>query len=242
MKRSVYIGYDRRETDAYSVARRSLMGHRLPERGNPIPVRMLSLPELQKSGIYTRPTLRQGNRLIDGPSVRPDYNGNMSTEFAISRFFVPHLAKEGWALFMDCDMLVRRDIGELFALADPSKALMCVQHDYQPSKREKMDGQIQTPYPRKNWSSLMLFNCDHPANKALTLELLNTAPGYQLHQFCWLRDADIGALPQDWNMLIGECELMPDPAIAHFTLGTPDLAGYESQPFADEWRAELAQC
>jgi len=133
-------------------------------------------------------------------------------------------------------MLVRADISEVFKLADPSKALMCVKHDYQPSTREKMDGQIQTPYARKNWSSFMLFNCDHPANKGLTLDLLNNAPGKELHGFCWLDDNHIGELPQTWNFLVGEHE-GNDPAVAHFTSGIPSMKGYENSQFADEWRA-----
>jgi len=100
----------------------------------------------------------------------------------------------------------------------------------------KMDGQAQTKYARKNWSSMMLFNCDHPANKALTHELVNSVPGRDLHRFCWLTDDLIGALPPRCNVPIGE-EVNVDPAIAHFTLGTPDLPGYAHAPYADEWHA-----
>jgi hypothetical protein len=233
MQRSIYIGYDPREADAYAVCRGSLLKH-LSES---IPVHGLVLAQLQVDGIYTRPTERIAGRLIDVKSRRPDYSGAMSTEFALSRFFVPHLARNGWALFMDCDMLVRKDIAAVFDLCDPDKAVMCVQHDYEPSRREKMDGQIQTPYARKNWSSFMLFNCDHPANAGLTLDLLNNAPGYMLHQFCWLEDRHIGALPQTWNFLVGESVPDDDPAVAHFTNGVPSMKGHEAAQFADEWRA-----
>ncbi len=224
MKRSIYIGYDPREADAYAVARGSLLRHLT----QPISVHGLVLAQLQCDGLYTRLIERIAGRLIDVKSRRQDYSGTMATEFALSRFLVPHLAQSGWALFMDCDMLVRRDIVQLFALADPSKAVMCVQHDYQPSRREKMDGQAQTPYPRKNWSSLMLFNCDHPANAGLTLDLVNNASGKDLHQFCWLEDSHIGALPQTWDA---------DAAVVHFTSGVPSMTGYESVAYADEWRA-----
>lgn len=237
MQRSIYIGYDPREADAYSVCRGSLLKHLKQS----IPIHALVLMQLQADRLYTRPIERISGRMIDVLSRRPDYNGAMSTEFAISRFLVPHLAKSGWALFQDCDMLVRKDISKLFDLCDPSKALMCVQHEYQPSRREKMDGQIQTPYPRKNWSSLMAFNCDHPANKRLTLELINTAPGKDLHGFCWLKDHEIGALPQEWNFLIGESMKNDDPAVAHFTNGVPSMKGYENCKFSDEWRrADIA--
>ena len=163
----------------------------------------------------------------------------MSTEFAISRFFVPMLAKTGLALFMDCDMLVRRDIAKVFELFDPSKALMCVKHDYQPSNREKMDGQIQTPYYRKNWSSLMLLNVDHPANKRLTIEFLNSATGKSLHGFEWLKDDEIGELPQEWNFLVGHSDPAIDPAVVHYTEGLPSLPKYANVPFSGEWREAL---
>lgn len=233
MRRSIYIGYDPREADAFAVCRGSLLKHMIES----VPVNALVLAQLQADCLYQRPIEKISGRMIDVKSRRSDYNGEMSTEFAISRFFVPMVAREGWALFMDSDMLVRRDIGELFALADPSKAVMCVQHSYKPSRREKMNGQLQTPYRRKNWSSLMLFNCEHPANARLTLDLLNESPGKYLHQFCWLRDSEIGALPPEWNFLEGESTAVDNPAIVHFTNGVPSRRGYEKSPHADEWRA-----
>lgn len=233
MQRSIYIGYDPREADAFAVCRGSLLKH----MAVPVPVHALVLQQLQADGLYRRPIERISGRLVDVRSRRPDYSGEMSTEFALSRFFVPMLARNGWALFMDSDMLVRRDIGELFALIDPSKAIMCVKHNYRPSRREKMRGQLQTPYARKNWSSLMLFNCEHPANAGLTMGLLNTAVGKDLHGFCWLKDDEIGSLPQEWNFLEGESTLVDDPAIVHFTNGVPSRPGYENSRHADEWRA-----
>lgn len=236
MKRSIYIGYDPREAEAFSVCRGSLLRHVTDE----ISVSGVVLAQLQCDGLYKRPIERIAGNLIDVLSRRPDYNGAMSTEFAISRFFIPVLAKTGWALFMDCDMLVRQDIGDVFKLCDSSKAVMCVQHDYEPSNREKMDGQLQTPYYRKNWSSFMLFNCDHPSNKKLTLELLNSATGKDLHRFCWLEDHEIGSLPHEWNFLVGHSDPKIDPSVVHFTEGLPNIRGYESSPFAQEWRA--ARC
>ncbi len=236
MKRSIYIGWEPREAEAFFVCRGSLLKH----LSQPIPVSGLVLAQLQCDGLYTRPVDRHSGHLIDVLSRRPDYNGAMSTEFAISRFFVPMLAKTGWALFMDCDMLVRRDIAEVFKLCDPSKAVMCVKHDYEPSNREKMDGQIQTPYYRKNWSSFLLWNVDHPANKRLTPEMLNSAIGKSLHAFSWLDDDEIGELPQEWNFLVGHSDPSIDPAVAHFTAGIPNMRGYENSPFADEWRGALS--
>ncbi len=232
----VYIGYDAREADAFRVARSSLIRH-LSEH---VSVHALVLQQVQADDLYRRPTERIAGRMIDVLSRRSDYRGECSTEFALSRFLVPHLAKSGWAAFIDCDVLVRRDFCELFKLCDPSKALMCVQHDYRPTEDTKMDDQKQSPYFRKNWSSVMVFNCDHPANKRLTIDYFNNATGLVLHQFGWLADDDIGALPQEWNVLVGETKGVDDPAIVHFTRGAPNFNGYEQQPFADEWRAELA--
>jgi lipopolysaccharide biosynthesis glycosyltransferase len=242
MKESIWVGFDPREAAAFAVAVHSIKS-RLSRR---IPVYGLVLKELQASGLYRRPTdsfiNSEGHKqLIDVLSARDDYNGAMSTEFAISRFLVPHLAGSGWALFMDCDMLARSDLTRLFALRDPSKAVMCVQHQYAPIQTVKMDGQLQTKYSRKNWSSVMLFNCDHPANERLTLDMVNKLPGRDLHALCWLKDDEIGALPIEWNWLAGESEHVQNPRIVHHTLGSPCMSGYEDAPYANEWRDELAE-
>lgn len=230
MKQTIYIGFDPRETDAFAVARHSINRH----CNLPIPVKGVVLTDLRNGQLYTRPTSRRDGRLWDDISDAP-----MATEFACSRFLVPILAKTGWALFMDADMLVRRDIAKLFALADPKKAVMVVKHDHQPPEGVKMDGQAQTRYARKNWSSVMLFNCDHPANKALTVDLINSVPGRDLHRFCWLDDDLIGELPAEWNFLVGHTKGVEDPAIVHFTDGVPSMAGYGGCEFAEEWQAEL---
>ena len=222
----VFIGWDPSQLRAWNVAKMSLRTY----AGARASVERLALPALQARGHYTRPTEALERGYWDAISQAP-----MSTGHAIARFLVPFLCGyEGWALFTDGDVLFRADVCELFACADPSKAVQVVQHNHQPTAAVKMTGEVQTQYPRKNWSSVMLFNCAHPANHALNCELVNTVPGRDLHRFCWLPDALIGALPARWNVLIGE-ETDPDPAIAHFTLGVPDMPGYERQPFADEW-------
>lgn len=168
----------------------------------------------------------------------------MSTEFAISRFLTPILAMRDyrdahWALFMDSDMMATTNFARVFDEADPDKALMCVKHDYAPTSPNKMDGQIQTTYPRKNWSSFMLFNCRHPSNERLTPELINSVPGRDLHRFCWLDDSEIGALRPGWNWLVDE-QPEPQPLMnIHWTRGGPWFPGFEEVPYADEWREEL---
>lgn len=171
----------------------------------------------------------------------------MSTEFAISRFLVPHLVAlsttggnpRGWAAFMDCDMLARRNLCRMFEIVKDDYAVMCVHHNHRPAGETKMDGQVQTQYGRKNWSSMMLFNCDHPANAELTVDLVNKLPGRDLHRFCWLDDSEIGELGPEWNYLVGHSDEAIDPAIVHFTEGVPSMPGYENVPYADEWRSEL---
>ncbi|TIW11278.1 MAG: hypothetical protein E5V66_14025 [Mesorhizobium sp.] len=234
-KQSIWIGFDPREADAFAVCRHSINRHLIA----PIPVRGVVLTDLRTGGLYTRPTERRDGKLIDVLSKREDYDGAIATEFACSRFLVPRLAKSGWALFMDCDMLVRCDLQKLFALADPSKAVMVVKHDHHPRETVKMDGQAQTRYARKNWSSVILWNVDHPAHQALTTELVNSVPGRDLHRFCWLDDAEIGELEPKWNFLVGHSDPDINPSIVHFTDGIPTMPGYEDCAYADEWRAEL---
>lgn len=236
MKRSIYIGWDPREAVAFSVALSSLT-RRL---GDAIPAHALCLSDLIGRGLYKRPMeIRadgHGSIMWDVISDAP-----MATEHANARFLVPHLAKTGWALFMDGDMLVRGDLAPLFHRLNPMKAVYCVQHRHEPPPGFKMDAQIQTRYARKNWSSFMIFNCDHPANKALTVEMVNSVPGRDLHRLCWLSDDLIGDLPAEYNFLVGHTDPSIDPVCVHFTEGLPNMAGYESVPFADEWRRELAR-
>lgn len=248
MNRSVWIGFDPREGAAFAVARHTAR-HSCPV---PIPVFGLILNNLRRRGLYDRPTEWRktdfGEHMYDVISEAP-----MSTEFAISRFLVPYLAKQtfnnahqphnaGWALFFDTDMLVRGILTDLFDQADDQYAVMVVKHDYNPPEGTKMDGQKQLQYARKNWSSVMLFNCEHPANRALTPELVNTVPGRDLHRFCWLDDSEIGELGPEWNYLVGHhtAEQVPDPRIVHFTLGIPTMRGYEQCEYADEWFSALA--
>jgi hypothetical protein len=227
---SIWVGFDSRQQLAYDVCLHSM---RAPPG---IPVRGLYLQELRMVGLYTRPTEQRGGQLWDVISDAP-----MSTEFAISRFLVPHLARTGWAAFMDCDMLVRGHIGDLFLQGNEDKAVMVVKHDHKPLADTKMDGQMQTLYKRKNWSSMMLFNCDHPSNRKLTVDMINTLPGRDLHRFCWLRDDEIGSLDHCWNYLVGHTPESVDPEIVHFTDGGPWMEGYESVPYAEEWRQEQRQ-
>lgn len=230
MKSSIWIGFDPREASAFAVARASAARY----CARPIPIHGLVLADLVEAGLYKRPTERRDGRLYDVISEHP-----MATEFAISRFLVPYMT-DGWALFMDCDMLVRGDLTRLFRTADPDKAVHVVKHNHDPVEATKMDGQVQSRYARKNWSSVMLFNCDHPSNRNLTPELVNSVPGRDLHRFCWLDDDEIGELPVEYNWLVGHSPHCWFPRIVHFTDGIPTMPGYENCDYADEWRDVLA--
>lgn len=226
----IWIGYEPRETNAYLVAVASIRKF-WPDA----PVSPISLRDMRRRGIYTRPMTVAGGVMFDVVSGAP-----MSTEFAVSRFLVPHLTGSGPALFMDCDMLVRADLRELFALADPSKAVMCVQHEHVPDAATKMDGQIQTAYRRKNWSSVMLFpECSNAGARWLDPGVVNAIPGRDLHGFTWLDSSEIGALDPAWNYLAGHTTGVRDPKIVHFTDGIPSMPGYETAEFADEWFGAL---
>ncbi len=159
---------DSREPIAYDVAEYSLK-HRA---SIPVEVTPIKIEELRARGLYSRP--------VDPLA---------STEFTYSRFLTPALAGfRGWALFCDSDFLWLGDIAGLAAYAHGDKAVYCVQHDYTPKETTKMDGAVQTAYPRKNWSSLMLFNCEHPSVRTLTPEVVNSQSGAYLHRMQWAAD------------------------------------------------------
>jgi len=216
----VFVGYDSREHIAWEVCRHSLLRHTNRDV-TVIPIRQDVLRDL---GLYTRPT-----------------DTRSSTEFSITRFLTPYLAAQsGWAVFCDCDFLFNVDIGQVFEGLDRSKAVYCVQHDYTPAHLIKMDGKQQAAYPRKNWSSFMLFNCDHPDVRALTPDVVNSASPAFLHRFEWVRDPDgIGALELDWNFLVGEyAKPARTPRVLHYTVGGPWFEDWRDCDYADLWLHE----
>ncbi len=245
MERSVWIGFDPREADGYAVTRTSLERH----LNTPVVVRGLDLKQLRDAGIYTRETRMRDGNLYDVVS-----NHAMATEFAITRFFVPLLVRREaktkgphWAIFMDSDMLVLEDINRLFEQADPKYAVQVVKHQHRVTDGTKMDGQVQTPYHRKNWSSVILFNVDHHAHDALDLHILNNTRGIALHQFVWVPDNLIGELSPRWNFLEGYSQIKDmepfgdtKPSIVHFTEGLPSMGPqYDNTEHSSLWHDEL---
>lgn len=229
-----FIGFDPREQLAFDICSASLQKH----ASAPVEIIPLRDWELRRQGIYWRAYYVEGNgQTIDGRDGRP-----FSTQFSFSRFSVPIIENyaDEWVLYQDCDMLWRSDIAELFSLIDPDKSVMCVKHSQTVTDGLKMDGRLQceNSHGRKNWSSLMLMN---PAKcRGLTKYALNNSTGTFLHSMLWAKDAEIGALPREWNHLVGYDEPTPNARIAHFTNGAPDMPGWEDQPFADEWREYLS--
>jgi hypothetical protein len=216
---------------AYAVARQSI-DQRLSEG---LPIYPVILEHLRARGLYTREHETIGDQMYDLISAAP-----MATEFAISRFLVPHLAKNGAALFVDADVMARDDLMKLFDEFDPDKAVMVVKHAPYATGQTKMDGQAQTSYARKNWSSVCLWNCDHPKTKLLTPDIVNSARGLWLHQFGWLEDDDIGELSPRWNWLVGYHNT-PNPGLVHFTDGVPTMPGKANVAYASEWWRELLE-
>lgn len=214
---NIYIGWDSREPIAADVLKYSI------EQQTSVPVNIIYLQQekLRQAGLYWR-----------------EIDALASTEFTFTRFLVPYLNNyKGHALFVDCDFLAIADLAELIEQADSKKAVQVVQHDYTPPEGVKMDGQIQTVYPRKNWSSMVLWNCGHAQNKTLDLEFVNTATGQQLHRFSWLPDKNIGNLSVEWNWLVGWYRAGRDghPKFLHYTEGGPWFAQYENCEYSNLW-------
>ena len=211
----VFIGYDSVEAVAFNV-----LSHSINARSSePVQVAPVMLDQLK--GVYRR-----------------ERNPLQSTDFSFSRFLVPWLCDfQGWALFMDCDMLMRDDIAKLWKLRDERFAVQVVKHVHVPKEEIKFEGNVQTKYEKKNWSSVMLLNCAKCT--ALTPDYVNRATGLELHQFKWLGDdALIGAIPAGWNHLVGYDAYRPEASLVHFTIGGPWFDAYKSSEYADEWFSE----
>lgn len=211
----VFIGYDPKEAVAFNVLAHSIRKHAS------IPVSITPLDRNTIKPVFWRKRM-----------------GNESTEFSFSRFIVPYLCGyKGWALFMDCDMLVRADIAELASFCNVvnnfHKSVFVVKHDYESIVEKKFLGQVNEPYPRKNWSSLMLFN--NQRCRKLTPEIVNEETGPYLHRFQWTSDGQIGDLPVEWNHLVDEYRPNPNAKNFHFTLGGPYFPEYEGCEGSDEW-------
>jgi len=207
----IVVGFDQREAVAYHVFCQSVIDHAKN------PVQFLPLAENTLSGYQEAHT--------DG-----------SNKFIYSRFLTPFLANfSGWVIFADGDMVCQADISELWALRDESKAVQVVKHNYQTKASKKYLGNENEHYPRKNWSSVILWNCAHPSNSVLTPEFIQGQPGAYLHRFSWLSEDLIGELPAEWNWLAIEFPENPQAKLIHYTLGTPCFKDYSNTSMSERW-------
>ena len=219
----IFIGYDAREDLVYRTCVKSVNKAYLEAEVIPI-----VQDQLRAAGIYNRSKDRS------------------STDFSLTRFLVPYLMNySGWALFMDCDVIVTRPLVQ--PKIDGSKAVYVVKHAYQPRFNMKMDGQKNESYHRKNWSSVMFFNCSHAACGILTPAIVNKSLPSWLHQFAWCSDDEIGELDQTNNFLVGEYPA-PDkdaesliiptdntPRVLHFTNGVGPFNSQGIQDYEALW-------
>ena len=210
----IFIGYDSRESIAYHVCSNSI----IRQSSAPVSIVPLALSLLKNY---------------------EELHSDGSNQFIYSRFLVPYLQNyDGWAMFIDGDMIVRDDITKLWDLRDENKSVQVVQHNYKTRMKVKYLGAKNEDYPRKNWSSVILWNCGHPRNRILTPEFVQTSTGAHLHRFSWLGDDLIGSLPIEWNWLPDEFGANDDAKLLHWTLGTPCFNEFADANQAEEWHQE----
>jgi len=216
---NVFIGYDNKEKVAFSTLSYSI----LKNSTKPVAITPIALNNIKDDFVRERGALS-------------------STEFSFSRFLVPYMMNyQGWALFMDCDMLMEADITELWRLRDDKYAVQVCKHDYTPKNKTKFLNQVQTTYPKKNWSSFMLMNCKKCTQ--LTPNYVNRASGLELHQFKWLESEElIGDLPLEWNWLADEYEYKKDIKNVHFTQGGPWFEEYSNCQYSQNWFNYYTEC
>ena len=210
----LFIGHDSKQSAISDTCRLSIQDH------SDIRIETIHLSSLEAGGLFWR-------QQAEG-----------STDFAFTRFLTPYLKGfYGYAIFCDSDFIWNCDPLDLLDLIDPMKAVSVVQHNIQKDqiKPFKMYGQKQSWYPRKNWSSLMVFNCDHPFTKRLTPHTVSESPAGYLHEFQWCDNKSIGSIPHTYNYLVGYYNDISDPKAVHYTDGGPWHTGYENVEFADRF-------
>jgi lipopolysaccharide biosynthesis glycosyltransferase len=211
---NIFIGYDPRESIAYHVCANSIIRH----ASTPVAITPLALHTLQNY---------------------KEHHTDGSNQFIYSRFLVPYLMNfNRWAIFIDGDMIVKDDITKLWNLRDESKDVMVVKHNYQTKSSIKYLNAKNENYPRKNWSSVILWNCSSADNAVLSPTFVQTSSGKALHRFSWLYDRNIGDLPIEWNWLPDEFGVNDDAKLLHYTLGTPSFFEYANSPMAGDWHKE----
>ena len=208
----IVVGFDQRESVAYHTFTQSVI------ENSTVPVRFLPLS-------------------ISSLSNYKEVHKDGSNEFIYSRFLVPYMMNfKGWAIYADGDMVCLEDIKKLWNLRDNKYAVQVVKHDYKTKITEKYWGNKNEDYPRKNWSSLILWNCEHEAHKILTPDFIQNQSGAFLHRFSWINDDEIGSLDKEWNWLAMEYEEKEPINLIHYTIGTPCFKEYEKKSLSQHWK------
>ena len=211
---TIFVGYDPKEAVAYHTCVNSIIRYST----KPISIVPLSLNLLD----FYKETHTDG-----------------SNDFTYTRFLVPYLMNyNGWAVFIDGDMILKDDINSLLDFKDDNNSLMVVKHDYQTTMKKKYLGAKNENYPRKNWSSVILWNCGSFLNRKLTPEFIQQSTGGDLHRFTWITDEHIGELPIEWNWLPDEYGVNNNAKLIHYTLGTPCFNNHATGAMNDEWHKE----
>jgi len=210
----IFVGYDPREAIAYHTCVNSIIRN----SSRPVAIVPVAL-----------------NLFRDYAETHTDG----SNHFIYTRFLVPYLMEyQGWAIFIDGDMIVRGDIAELWDLRQYTKDAMVVKHDYKTRMKEKYLGSPNEDYPRKNWSSVILWNCNAIRNRQLDPEFVQKSTGAFLHRFSWIDDSRLGELPPEWNWLPDEYGPNPNAKLLHYTLGTPCFDEFKHTPMNEHWHEE----
>ena len=208
----IFVGFDQKEAIAYHTFTQSLI------ECSSIPLSIAPLAENNLNFYNEKHT--------DG-----------TNKFTYSRFLIPYLmGYDGWAIFFDGDMVCLSDLKKLKNFFNPNYAVSVVKHEYKTKQKTKYFGQKNEDYPRKNWSSVIIWNCSHPKNKILTPSLINSKDGAFLHRFKWLNDVDIGSLPKSWNWLAIEYPEKENLNLIHYTLGTPCFKQYANSSLSEHWK------
>jgi lipopolysaccharide biosynthesis glycosyltransferase len=193
--------------------------------------------------------LNRNDLILSGHYFRRDGDPS-STEFTYSRFLAPFLCNyKGWCMFVDSDFLFTADVQDLFNVVYKQrgytkKAAYCVKHiEYTPKSDTKFYGKPQLTFPKKNWSSMIIFNNAHPSTRQLTpMSVSNRLPQW-LHRFSWLNEeaGELGELPVSWNWLAGEYNYLDTPPQGiHFTNGGPFNEVY-GQDYENLWTSYMQE-
>jgi len=209
---NIFVGFDQKESITYHAFVQSLID------SSSIPLSITPLAE-NNLNIYNE-------KHLDG-----------TNKFTYSRFLVPYLMNfKGWAIYFDGDMVCLSDVKDLIRNFDTNKAVSVIKHDYKTKNSVKYFGQKNEDYPRKNWSSVIIWNCEHPKNKILTPDFIESMDGAFLHRFKWLDNVEIGELDKKWNWLAVEYPEIKDANLIHYTLGTPCFEEYKNTSMANYWK------